>query len=205
MPSAATPTDVADLLGLDAGIPADAVDRVERLLERAEQLIAADLPGFTFGETSGTVEVYGDGDDYLLLPYYPARNVTACTIGGTTVDVDELVVDSLGRLRRLSSGDAHVGTAGRYRWPDDGVAVVVTYDYGVGVSSCPPEVAAVAAELVAERYGNPDGVVQETLGDRSRMFSQSSQRGVTLELSAGHRHRLRHWRRNRFAAAKVRA
>ena len=208
MTYSATGTDVADYLGLDAGIPASASDRVDRLIAKAEDAVAGELPGFTFGATSaGTVTVYGDGDDYLLLPYYPASNVTACTVGGTVVDVAELAVDSLGRLRRYSgdTNNPHRTEGARSRWPDDGVAVVVTYDYGVGsASACPPEVAAVVVELVAVRYTNPDGIVQESLGDRSRMFSQSSS-SAGLELSAGQLRRLRNWRRNRVASARMRA
>ncbi len=205
MPTAATVTDVEDFLGVT--IAADTVDRVERLLERAEQIIAAELPGFTFGASSETVTLYGDGDDYLVLPRYPVSAVTACSIDGVALDVStDVVVDNLGRLRRLSAsiGNPH-GDGSRGRWPDDGTAVVVTYDYGVGASSCPPVVSAIVTELVAGRYTNPTGVTQESLGDRSRMFPQTSAGGAGDNLSAGQLHRLRHWKRNRVASARVRA
>lgn len=201
-----TTTDVADYLGLDDGIPAGSVARVERLITKAEQLVAAELPGFTFTPATGaTATVYGDADDYILLPSYPVSAVTACTIAGTTVPLDELDVDVLGRLRRLSSSyPEHLADhGGRLRWPDDGVAIVVTYDVAAA-SAVAPEVLAIVCELVAGRYDNPSQVTQESMGDRSRSYAAAAASGYGANLSPGQLRRLRNWRRTRVLASRVR-
>lgn len=201
-----TTTDVADYLGLDNGIPAGSVDRVTRLITKAEQTVAAELPGFSF--TPGTVtdaRVYGNADDYILTPSFPVASLTSCTIGGVTVDVADLEVDVLGRVRRLSSSyPDHLDTAsGRVRWPDAGVVIVLTYELAAA-SAVAPDVIAIVCELVAGRYDNPRQLTQESMGDRSRSYAAAAASGYGQNLSPGQRHRLRHWRRTRVVSSRVR-
>lgn len=188
MTNRTTVADVEDLL--DRTLPNTA--RVARLITRAEGIVAADMPGLTFGTGTEQVSLEGDGDDYLVLPRYPVNAVNSVTIAGTALTAPEYSFDNLGRVRRLYSA----------RWPDAGTIVVVSYDYGFGATSVDPAVASVVAELVAARVNNPEHVTQESIGDRSHAFAETS--GAGDDLTAGQRHRLRHWRRNRFASARVR-
>lgn len=216
MPTAATVQDVADLTGTDL---TDDTARVERLLDRAERTIAGELPGFRFGAVTGeAVTVHGDGSEVLRLPYYPVRAVTSVTVDGTALDADAWAVDVLGHLRRLDTSSTlspHGSLDGlARRWPDRGVIIVVTYDYGyhpsasyagaaAGPSSdiVPDVIGDLAAELAAARIVNPSQVSQEALGDRSVSYGPST--GAGDRLSRDQRRRLRHWRRNRFGSVRV--
>jgi hypothetical protein len=205
MPTAATATDVED--ALVRSLTDDEAARVDRLIERAEAIVAGDMPGFTFGTGSEEAELEGDGDDYLVLPRYPVTAVTSVTIAGLALTDDDYRFDVLGRLRRRGSAianphdDALDGL--RLRWPDAGTIIVVGYDYGFAASTVPGDITAVVAELVAAKLTNPEQIVQEAIGDRSHTYARTL--GAGDELTAGQRHRLRHWRRNRFAAGRVRS
>jgi len=204
MPTAATVADVEDLLG--RSLTADN-DRIERLITRAEGILSGEFPGLTFGEASGTVELEGDGDDYLVLPYFPVTAVSSVSIAGVELDPDDYTFDTLGRLRRRAAGllnlhDAAVdGT--RRAWPDGGTIIVVAWDYGFAASTVPTVINAVVAELVAARVTNPEHIVQESMGDRSHTYANTA--GAGDDLTDGQRRRLRHWHRNRFASARVRS
>lgn len=203
MPTAATITDVEDLLGTSL---ADDADRVGRLLDRAEAIVAGEMPGFTFGAvTDDVVTVEADGDDLLELPYYPVTGITAIAIDGVTLGTDDYTFNVLGYVRRrvTALGNPHDEAGLTYRWPDRGVDIVVTYSYGVASASPPAEVTAVVAELAAGRIVNPSQAAQESLGDRSISFGSSGATGDGL--SHDQRRRLRHWRRHRFASARVRS
>ena len=206
MPTAATRTDVEDLVGED--LTASAA-RVDRLIERAEAIVAGDMPGFTFGAVvDDEVTIDPDGDDLLVLPYYPVTSVSAITIDGAALAADAFTFDTLGNVRRRIGGSilAGVDDSGlTYRWPDRGVDVVVTYSYGIASASPPAEVTAVVAELAAGRIVNPSQVAQESLGDRSIAYGAVADGANSDGLSKSQRHRLRHWRRNRFASARVRS
>lgn len=198
-----TVENVEDLLGRSL---TDDTDRVERLLLRAQGIIAGDIPGLTFGPGTETVELEADGDEYLTLPHFPVRSVTSVTIDGTTLDSDDYRYDTLGRLRRRGGSYVNphdTADGSRLRWPDAGVIIVVAYDYGFTASTLPAAVTAVVAELVAAKVTNPDQIVQEAIGDRSHTYANT--RGAGDDLTDGQRHRLRHWRRNRFASARVRS
>ena len=202
MPTAATVTDVEDYLGRD--LSADTA-RIERLITRAEGIVAGDMPGLTFGAGTETVTLYGDADEVLWLPKYPVTAVTSVTIDGVALVAGDYTVGTLGNLRRLSSSisDPQLsGTPGL--WPDAGTAIVVTYDYGISSSACPPELSAVVTELVAGRVANPEQLTQESMGDRSHSYAAPAAAGAGDSLSAGQRNRLRHWRRFRFASARIR-
>jgi len=200
MPNAVTTADIEDLLGYSL-TASDA--RVTRLITRAEDIVAGDMPGFTFGEVDdATVTLDADGDELLLLPYYPVRSVASVSVGGTALVAGDWSVDDLGTLRRTSSVSS-TGDGALSRWPDRGTDIVVVYSYGAGATSTPGEVAAVVAELAAGRVANPTQAAQESLGDRSISFGSSGATGD--DLSAGQRRRLRHWRRHRFASARVRS
>lgn len=219
MPTAATRTDVEDILGVD--LSADA-DRVDRLLERGERTVAGDLPGFRFGEVTGAVAtVEADGDDILVLPYYPVRAVTSVTVDGVTLDTDAYTSNALGQLRRRDGGivtNPHLLADGTWRrWPDRGVVIVVTYDYGYHPSAtyaastddtdqglAADVVRDVVAELAAGRIVNPSQVAQEALGDRSVSHGGATSTNAD-GLGAEQRRRLRHWRRNRVASMRVRS
>lgn len=203
MATAATVTDVEDLLGR---LPDGSEDRVERLLVRAEGIVAAELVGFTFGEVDDDeATLTSDGDDILTLPHYPVRAVTAVTVNGVALNAAEYDVNTLGQMRRVGPAYSNPhddgGTYGR--WPDRGAVIVVTYDVGYASAATPPELRAVVAELAAARITNPSQVAQESLGDRS--ISYGSAGGASDQLSADQRRRLRHWRRNRVASARVRS
>jgi len=205
MPTAATRTDVEDLVGEDLTASAD---RVDRLLERAEAIVAGDMPGFTFGPVvDGEVTIDPDGDDLLVLPYYPVTGITSITVDGVAIAADGYTFDTLGNVRRRLGGViADADDSGlTYRWPDRGVDIVVTYSYGVASASPPAEVTAVVAELAAGRIVNPSQVAQESLGDRSIAYGAVADGANSDGLSKSQRHRLRHWRRNRFASARVRS
>ena len=206
MPTAAQVSDVENLTGADY---TSATTRVEALLERAERTVLADMPGFTLGEVDdATVTVEGSGDSVLVLPYYPVRSVASVTIAGTPLAADEFTVDRLGNLRRLYSGEGNPHTYDGYlrprcRWPDAGVDIVVVYSYGEAASATPGVVRDVVAELAAGRLVNPTQVAQKSLGDRSVAFGAG---GANADgLTSEQRHRLRHWRRNRVASARVRS
>lgn len=201
--TAATRADVEALLMRDLSAYDTAITR---LLELAEGTLAADMPGLTFGPASSTVTVEGDGDEVLVLPYYPVRAVTSVAIAGVELDADAYRCDVLGRLRRRYDGAAnpHDDTGGLICWPDAGVDIVVTYDYGFVASAMPPEMTTVVAELVSRRVVNPTGASQQSIGDRSESFAGAA--GVDGgALADAHRNLLRHWRRNRYASARVRS
>ena len=102
MPTAATRTDVEDLVGEDLTASAD---RVDRLIERAEAIVAGDMPGFTFGAVvDDEVTIDPDGDDLLVLPYYPVTSVSAITIDGAALAADAFTFDTLGNVRRRIGG-----------------------------------------------------------------------------------------------------
>lgn len=200
MTNRTTVADVEDLL--DRTLPN--TSRVERLIARAEGIVAADMPGLSFDTGTEEARLEGDGDDYIVLPRYPVTAVHSVTIEGTALPATDYSFDTLGRVRRLYAGSSspHLLEGSRGRWPDAGVVIVVSYDYGFGATSVDPAIAAVVAELVAGRVNNPEHVTQESIGDRSHSFAETA--GAGDDLTAGQRHRLRHWRRNRFASARVR-
>lgn len=198
MSTRTTVADVEDLL--DRTLTNTA--RVARLITRAEGIVAADMPGLTFDAGTEEAELEGDGDDYLVLPRYPVTAVNSVVVAGSTLPATDYKFDTLGRLRRLYSTAGDPGEGARGRWPDAGTRVVVSYDYGFGATSVDPALAAVVAELVAARVNNPEHITQESIGDRSHTFAETG--GAGDNLTDGQRHRLRHWRRNRFASARVR-
>ena len=208
MPTAASIADVENLIGITTlSTDATASARTEALLERAERTVLDDLPGFTLGETDDdTVTIDPDGDELLVLPYYPVRSVTSVTVDGTLLDADSYTVDTLGNLRRRYTGvgNPHLNDGSTIRWPDRGVDIVVVYSYGYPASATPGAVRDVVTELAAGRIVNPSQVAQESLGDRSVSFGGAENPNADA-MSASQRHRLRHWRRNRFASARVRS
>ena len=203
MPSSATITDVEDLLGEDLTA---STDRVNRLIERAEGIVAGELPGFVFGAVvDAEVTIDPDGDDFLELPFYPVTGITSVTVNGAALAATDYTFDTLGFVRRrvTSVADPSTDTGLTYRWPDRGVDIVVTYSYGVASATPPAEVVAVVAELAAGRIVNPSQAAQESLGDRSISFGSGGATGDGL--NDDQRRRLRHWRRHRFASARVRS
>lgn len=198
---AATITDVEDLLGRSLTASAD---RVGRLITRAEGIIAGDMPGLAFEAGTEDVTLEADGDEYIVLPRYPVTAIHSVTVAGTALAAGDYKFDTLGRVRRqVATIDVVAGDGTRGRWPDAGTVIVVSYDYGFGATSVDPNITAVAAELVAARMVNPEQVTQESMGDRSHSFASAA--GAGDNLTDGQRHRLRHWRRNRFASARVRS
>jgi len=203
MPTAATVTDVEDLLG--RSLTSDSA-RVGRLLDRAEGIVSGEFPGLTFGAVANeVVTVETDGDDYVVLPNYPVTAIASVTIAGTALPSTGYAFDVLGNVRRIgSSVDAITYAEGaRVRWPDAGVAVVFTYSYGFASAATPDVISSVVAELAAARVANPEQVTQESMGDRSHSYATAA--GAGDDLTEGQRRRLRHWNRRRFASARMRS
>lgn len=208
MPTAASIADVETLIGVTTlSTDATASARTEALIERAERTVLDDLPGFTLGAVDDdTVTVEGTGEAVLLLPYYPVRSVTSVTVDGVDLDVTEVTFDVLGNLRRRYTGvtNPHLYDGNTIRWPDRGVDIVVVYSYGYPASATPGAVRDVVAELAAGRIVNPMQVAQEGLGDRSISFGGADNPNGD-GLNKQQRHRLRHWRRNRYGTTRVRS
>lgn len=208
MPTAASIADVEDLIGVTTlSTDATASARTEALLERAERTVLDELPGFTLGEVDdATVTVEADGDELLLLPYYPVRSITSVTVDGTLLTAADYELDGvLGYVRRRYSGlgSPHLNDGSTRRWPDRGVDIVVVYSYGYAASATPGAIRDTVTELAAGRIVNPQQVAQESLGDRSISFGGG---GANADgLTGTQRHRLRHWRRTRVASARVRS
>jgi len=203
MPTAATRTDLEDLLGVDLS---SSSDRVDRLITRAEGIVLGDLVGFTLGETDDEdVTLEGTGEVLLELPNYPVRSVDAITVDGVALTAADYTFTVLGQLRRRYTGldNPHLWDGSTIRWPDRGIDIVVTYSYGYASADIPAELTAVVAEVAAVRIANPNAVAQESLGDRSVSFGAggSSKDG----LSKDQLRRLRHWRRNRVGSMRVRS
>jgi hypothetical protein len=201
MPTAATVTDVSDIVG--RSLAADTA-RVERLIVRAEGILAGDMPGLTFGAAAETVTLEADGDSYLTCPRYPVTGITSITINGSALAATDYTFDILGRIKRRSALITETAGGGgtRVNWPDAGVDIVVAYSYGFAASAVPPYMTGVVAELAAGRVINPEQRAQESLGDRSVSFASTA--GSGDQLTAGQRNLLRNWRRNRFASARIR-
>jgi len=199
--SSVTVTDVEDLLGIDLTATSA---RVDKLIERGERMVRAELPGFTFGETDDAeATLTGTGDEVLRLPYYPVRAVSEVTLDGNALAADGYTVNALGDLRRRAGARLDPLELGglNYRWPDRGVIIVVTFDYGLAASATPDDVFDVIVEAAAGRVANPAQVAQEALGDRSVSFGGG---GANADrLTADQRRRLRQWRRNAYASVRI--
>lgn len=205
MPTATTNALVASLLGRT--FTAAEQTRADQLITWAEAQISAHCRGLTFGETDDEeATIYGDGDSILWLPKFPVRAVASVAIGGTALDSSEYRFTQLGQLERIwsSIGSALIEPGQTGRWPDAGVAVVVTYSYGWASGNIPEEVQLVATDLAASRFVNPEKVSQESIGDRSVSFAGNA--GANAGgISGFHESLLRDWCRHSAFSSRQRS
>lgn len=174
--------DVAALLGRD--LTATEEDRVSRLVEIAESLVEAELPGYSLATGTETVEVVWHDPDVIWTPRYPVTALHRVLIGDGLVDPSWLRWGDKGRIELLG---------GRPPWVVNGswltgVWPKVTVDYDYGRDPPAPGLAGVVAQMVAtllRRQGsNPGNVHRETIGDYSVQFDpievEATARGMVV-------------------------
>lgn len=184
----AEPADLADLLGIT--FTPDQEARATRLLELAEGVIAAEVPGIAFDETTdAAVDLPGTVDDLLYLPATPITDVTAVTIDGLDVDPSTYRWDRTGWISRTTPyRSPAINGADPCGWGWSGSTIHVEYEAGPTAG----DVGFVALDLVRSVWINPGGLTAETIGQRSATFDTSA--GGGMRLTDTHRAVLRRYR-----------
>lgn len=126
--------------------------------------------------TSATYTMTGDGGSEIELPYRNVTAVTAVRVNGVTVTGWTLRVGTIYRL---------AGLGYRFAYPPDQVDIDLTHGY----TTVPDDVKLATLEIAAGMYGNPTGIVAETIDDYSVRYN-----GVPIlpgrpwrEVAAGYR------------------
>lgn len=167
MANVCTPSDVADLLGVT--FSPEEIGRAERLIALAEAVIAAEIPGIQFVETTTTVTVDGTLDDVLILPIRPITAITAIRIDGQTIDSSTYRWTSRGEVvRKIGTWVQTLGIVGAWGGP----TATVQVDCTAGPHRA--DLRLVAAELVRDLWVNPGRANSETLGQRSVNWGRTS-------------------------------
>lgn len=117
-----------------------------------------------------TITVYGDGGELLVLPEKPVTAVTSVVLGGLTLTLFDWRPN--GALRRVIYPGSPFAGEQTMAWPF-GVPVVITYSHGY--VTVPNGIKAVALELAAGAYVNPEIVESYTIGDVSARYSRGAE------------------------------
>lgn len=160
MANVCTPSDVADLLGVT--FSPDEIGRAERLIAMAEAVIAAEIPGIQFTESTVTLTADGTFDEVLILPQRPISAITEVRIDGHVLDASSYKWTSRGELVRVQGAwTQSLGVFGAWGGPTSSVEVDCT------VGPHRTDLRLVGAELVRDLWVNPTRANSETLGQRS--------------------------------------
>lgn len=174
--------DVAALLGRDLTTAED--DRVGRLVEIAEGLVEAELPGYSFATGTETVDVNWHDPDVIWTPRYPVTALNRFSVGGGVVDPTWLRWDDKGKIELLGGRPAWSVNRSwlASSWP------TVTVDYDFGIDPPAAVLAGVVAQMVAtllrRQESNPGNVHRESVGDYAVQFDpievEATARGMVV-------------------------
>jgi hypothetical protein len=150
------------------------------LLTRADALIYRELPGYRFtGSTASTATIPGSDIFEVWLPGRPVTAVDSVTLDGQAlVYGEDYDWAEFGDVARTS------GTKIWARTSD----IDVVWHYGLDAP--PPDVVAVAADMVKSAISNPTGIRQESVGSWSATYEAAV---TALGLTLDHRRILNHY------------
>jgi hypothetical protein len=175
----ATQTDVE--ASLQRALSATEATFMPDLLARADGLIARELPGVTYAGTArSTADVPGADTFEVWLPARPIVNVVSVTLDGDTLTYGtDYDWSEFGDLDRTS------GTKIWARTSD----IEVVWDHGFATP--PPDIVAVAADMIAAVVVNPSGIRQESIGQYSYTLADAVAR---MRVTDDQRQALDHYR-----------
>lgn len=173
------PSDVSDLLGSDFDAAAEA--RVDRLLDSAEAIVATEIPGICFEELDLTASPFltvdGECSQTLVLPYRPVQTITSVTVDGFELEPWQYTATARGELIRRDG----------CTWGTEASEIVIAGKFGPTGG----DITWVVADLVRQTLANPGGLISETIGARSAMFSSDTK---PMQLSDSHKRRINRYR-----------
>jgi hypothetical protein len=151
------------------------------LLARADGLIARELPGVTFSGTArSTADIPGADTFEIWIPDRPVLNVVSVTLDGTPLTYGtDYDWSEFGDLDRTSDTKIWARTSD----------ITVVWDHGLATP--PPDVVAVAADIVAASITNPTGIRQESIGQYSYTLADATAR---MRVTDDQRRTLNHYR-----------
>jgi hypothetical protein len=175
----ATQTDVE--ASLQRALSATEATFMPDLLARADGLIARELPGVTYAGTArSTADIPGSDTFEVWLPARPVVNVVSVTLDGSALGYGtDYDWSEFGDLDR---------TSGTKIWPRTS-DISVVWDHGYATP--PPDIVAVAADMIAAVVVNPSGIRQESIGQYSYTLADA---GARMRVSDDQRRALDHYR-----------
>lgn len=162
-----TSDELALQLQLDVGtINYDVGDLLAAL---ASDVVRDDLRQQIDPVVNDTITLYGDGGELIVLPERPVTAVTSVLLAGLPVPLFNWHPN--GALRRVIYAGTQFASQQIMVWPF-GVQVQVTYSHGYTV--VPNVIKAMAIQLAAAAYANPELLVSKSVDDVMYRFEKSS-------------------------------
>lgn len=142
------------------------------LADMASDVIRDDLRQTIDLVTNEVITLYGDGGELIMLPERPVLGVTEVLLGGLPLTPFDWRPN--GALRRVIYPGSQFAGEQTMNWPF-GVPVRVTYSHGY--ETVPNTIKAMALQLAASTYANPELLVSKTVADVAVRFEKSSGTG----------------------------